>query len=256
MQKETSKSGKIGTIVLIVLSVILLPILIVNLTLIIKGSLHKDVPPDVFGIAPLTVVSGSMQGENEDSFDIGALIFIKLLKEDEKAALSEGDVVTYKTGDIYVTHRIKEIKRGEGGEIVSLVTQGDANSMDDGDVPIEDVIGKLIGSVEGLGDFAIFLQTPAGILVFVGIPVLAYAAFEVAQSALQGKRARQSEARAIQDKDEEIRRLRALVEERGDQAVPADRAAEAKTDFDEAAKSEESSDSELRSSADLREKRD
>ena len=216
MQKQKSESGRfgvIGTIVLIVLSVLLLPVLIVNLTLIVKGSLNKDVPPDVFGIAPLTVVSGSMQGDNEDSFDIGALIFVDLLSDEEKDALEIGDVVTYKTGDIYVTHRIQSIDRGEGGEIVTLVTQGDANSMDDGDVPIADVVGKLIGSVEGLGNFALFLQTPAGILVFVGIPVLAYAAFELIQTALQNKRVRQSEASAIRDKDEEIRRLRALVEQ-------------------------------------------
>ena len=52
--------------VMIVLTVILVPVLAVNLTLIIKGSMHGDVPPDIFGIAPLAVTTGSMDGDRED----------------------------------------------------------------------------------------------------------------------------------------------------------------------------------------------
>lgn len=81
MEEKTRKSDKVSLIVMIVLIVLLLPILAVNLTLIVKGSIDPDTPPDVFGIAPLAVTSGSMDGDREGSFAKGALIFVKLLQK-------------------------------------------------------------------------------------------------------------------------------------------------------------------------------
>ena len=65
MEKKGTKRGRISLAVMIIVSVILIPILIVNLVLIVKGSVNSDTPPDVFGIAPLAVTSGSMEGERE-----------------------------------------------------------------------------------------------------------------------------------------------------------------------------------------------
>lgn len=55
-----SKGDIAALVILIVLAVILIPILAINLTLIIKGSVNEDVPPSVFGIAPMAVTTGSM----------------------------------------------------------------------------------------------------------------------------------------------------------------------------------------------------
>ena len=55
MEEKKRKIDKISMIIMIVLIVLLLPVLIVNLTLIVKGSIHPDTPPDVFGVAPLAV---------------------------------------------------------------------------------------------------------------------------------------------------------------------------------------------------------
>ena len=68
-----------GLVVIIILSAILLPVLIINVILIVKGSVRPDVLPDVFGVAPLAVVSPSMDGDEEGSFGQGALIFVRLL---------------------------------------------------------------------------------------------------------------------------------------------------------------------------------
>lgn len=208
---NASRSEKIKTVILIVLTVLLLPVLIVNLTLIVKGSLNSETPPDVFGIAPLAVTSGSMSGENEDSFDEGALIFVRLLDEEEIAALETGDIITFVSSDVYVTHRIIAVNRDAGGNVISFVTQGDANNTTDGAIPIENVIGQCVGHVAGLGGFAIFMQTPAGILVIVGVPVLLFIAYDVLRIYLHNRRVREEEGREMREKDEEIERLRAQL---------------------------------------------
>ena len=89
-----NKTEKIKIILMSVIAVILLPILAINLTLIIKGSMNRDTPPDIFGIAPLAVTSGSMEGEEPDSFGKGALIFVRILKEGETDSLKEGEIIT------------------------------------------------------------------------------------------------------------------------------------------------------------------
>lgn len=221
---KDSRGGLVTTIVLIVLAVLFIPILIVNLTLIIKGSLHDDVPPDIFGIAPLAVASGSMSGTAEDCFDEGALIFVDLLESEEKQSLQEGQIITYYTGEVFVTHRIISVERAENGSITGFITKGDANNTDDGVVPVGNVVGLCIGSVAGLGDFALFMQTPMGILVFVGIPVVIFIAFDVIRITLERRRqkaAGDGSSAELAQKDEEIRRLRAMLGEQN-AAAPAD----------------------------------
>ena len=172
------KYEKIGMIAMIVITLLLLPILVVNLTLIIKGSTNDEIPPDIFGIAPLVVTSGSMAGENNDSFEAGSLVFVKLLPQDKITELKEGDIITFRILGGYVTHRILSVNT-ENGSTVSFTTKGDNNNASDGIVPISNVIGKCVGSIEGLGNFALFMQSPAGILVFVGIPVILYIIYDI-----------------------------------------------------------------------------
>ena len=221
-----NRSGLVTTIVLIVLAVLFVPILIINLTLIVKGSLHDDVPPDIFGVAPLAVASGSMSGDADDCFDEGVLIFVDLLESEEKQSLQEGQIVTYYTGEVFVTHRIISVERAEDGRITGFITKGDANNTDDGVVPVGNVVGLCIGSVAGLGDFALFMQTPMGILVFVGIPVVIFIAFDVIRITLERRRQRAASdgsSAELAQKDEEIRRLRAMLGEQS-AAAPAEEA--------------------------------
>ena len=107
--------GAVKTALLIALCALLLPLLAVNLTLIIKGSVNPGVPPDIFGIAPLAVTADSMKGARDDSFSAGALLFVRLLDEEEKQALTAGDVVTFRSGEVFVTLRIGS-GAGRGGK--------------------------------------------------------------------------------------------------------------------------------------------
>ena len=203
--------------VIVALIVVLLPLLIINLTLIIKGSLNPDMPPDLFGTAPLAVTTDAMAGEEEGCFSDGALIFVKLLEEDEKETLKEGDVITFRSEELFVTYRITEVVRGEDGSVHSFRAIGDRDAKEGVNVPLtvspENVIGVVTGSVAGLGGFAMFLQTPVGVLVFVGIPVVAYLIYDISRIALSNKRAKAAQGEKLREKDEEIARLKAMVGE-------------------------------------------
>lgn len=208
--------------VIVALIVVLLPLLIINLTLIIKGSLNPDMPPDLFGTAPLAVTTDAMAGEEEGCFSDGALIFVKLLNADEKETLKEGDVITFRSEELFVTYRITEVVRGEDGSVHSFRAIGDRDAKEGVNVPLtvspENVIGVVTGSVAGLGGFAMFLQTPVGVLVFVGIPVVAYLIYDISRIALSNKRAKAAQGEKLREKDEEIARLRAMVGEAPDAA--------------------------------------
>ncbi len=202
--KAHAQKLSVGAIVCIVLSVLLLPILIINVTLVIKGVSNKDEPPSVFGVMPLAVTSGSMDDGSKGCIKVGDMIFVKKVDVDD---LEIGDVVTFHVGKDYITHRIVDVARTDG-KVDYVITQGDANNTTDGRIYPDQIHGKYSSRVGGLGSFILFLQEPWGILLCVGVPVLAYAAYEILSRSRDGKN------KSIAEKDAEIERLRALVEEK------------------------------------------
>ncbi len=208
MKTENEKS-KVLSIISIVLIVILAVILLANFTIIIKGTLNPEEPPSLFGVTPLVVLTGSMEGEAVDSFPEGTLILVRDAKEMD---LNTGDVIAFfdpasKNGAI-TTHRITEVIKGENG--VSYKTQGDANNAEDElAVPCTAVIGKYWFHIEGVGSFAMFLQEPVGMLLFIGLPTLAFLIYEFLRRKISADKRNSKTA----ELEAEIERLRALARE-------------------------------------------
>lgn len=236
VKARPSVGSIIGTVLLAVLCVILIPLLAVNITLIVKGALYPDELTDVFNIAPVAIDNTYMEGENEGCFNEGALVFIKTFDSDEeRQAVEQGDVVAFRwlddDGSVnFTVYRILGVTRDEETGLITSVSVR-ADNVPEGEgtapVPVEigDVVGILSGSIDHLGAFAMFLMQPLGVLLFVGVPVVIYVVVDIIRITIHNRKVRKAESDELRDKDEEIARLRALVE--GGAAVPLASASEA-----------------------------
>ena len=154
------KVKKIGSILILI---ILLPILFVNGVILINSFIHPDEIPSFFGWKPFIVLSGSMESE----IYAGDLAIVKEIAPE---IIKENDVIAFKDGDIVTTHRVINIIKEDG--ITKYKTKGDNNNVEDnGYVLPEQVEGLFQFRVAKLGNFAMFAQTPIGMIVCLSIPV-------------------------------------------------------------------------------------
>ena len=206
-ERKASPAEKALTIIGAILCVVFGFALICNLTIIIKGSINPDTPPSVLGTTPLVVLSGSMSGDAPDHIEIGDLIFVGKAETDE---LEVGDIIAYKQGKIVVTHRIIEIATGEDGELF-FTTQGDANGTpDEVPVPADSILGIYKGRIPKVGDFALFLQKPLGMFLFIGVPLLGFIIYDI----IRRQKTAAKENKKTEELEAEIKRLRALTAEK------------------------------------------
>lgn len=122
----------------------------------------------IFGIQVFTVLSGSM----EPTYHVGSVIYVK---DVDPAELRVGDAVTFELGaDASATHRIVAIVPDEQDpQTLRFQTKGDANDMVDAAlVGFDDVIGKPVFTIPGLGYLADFIQSKAGRYICIVVVAL------------------------------------------------------------------------------------
>ena len=186
----------------IVLCVLLAPILLINLTLIIQSYTNRDAVPSIGGIFPMIVLTDSMYPEIES----GDLIICRQVDAD---SLTVGDVISFfdpsGNGTSIVTHRITEIQEADGAR--SFVTKGDANNVEDR-VPVsaEKVVGAYWLRIPKVGNVAMFMQTTAGLITCVVLPMLLLVAYELIRSRRFEKNRRKDNDALLQ----ELEQLRAM----------------------------------------------
>ena len=168
--------GKVGTIIGTILCILLIPILIANVTMIIKGYTNKDKVPTFLGYAPMIVLSPSMDPVIKE----GDLVIVKSV---DASDIREGDIITFfdpdsKQGSV-LTHRVTAINKTEAGA-VSFTTKGDANNSEDlSPAPADSLIGVYRFRIPGAGNVAMFLQTTAGLIVCVALPMILLIVYEI-----------------------------------------------------------------------------
>ena len=201
-----STKQKILFIIGTILCIILLPILIINLTLIVKSYTNADEVPSVGGYFPMIVLTDSMDPEIQS----GDLIFCHTV---EAEAVQVGDIISFYdpmgNGSTVVTHRVMEIK-DEGNEL-SFITKGDNNNTED-QMPVqaEDVIGLYKSRIAGAGNIAMFMQTTPGLIVCVILPIILLIGWDVLRRKKYEK-ARQQDTDALLA---ELEALRAMKQEK------------------------------------------
>ncbi|MFD2707104.1 signal peptidase I [Salibacterium lacus] len=160
-------AGKMIRIVVNSFLGILFVLFLASVFLLIQGRVNPDEMPSVFGYHPLTVLSNSM----EPAFSAGDMI---LTKQTDPGAIQSGDVISfYNEEREVITHRVIETTEKEGQP--AFVTQGDNNNVkDDEAVGGAQVLGKMQFSVPYGGYLAQFFGSPAGMILFIILPVFSY----------------------------------------------------------------------------------
>ncbi len=190
-----------------------------------------DGVPELFGKSMITIQSPSMSG----TFEIGDMVIVTKIDEEQRANLKVGDIVTYRApidinGDDLIgdlnTHRIYSIE----GAVIT--TKGDNNALTDAEdeknpytIVANDIVGVCTesGKISGLGNVLDFLRSPTGFFICVVLPLVLFFLYELYNfiSLLVTERAKKASAAGAavsKETEEEIKR-RAIEEYLKQQAV-------------------------------------
>ena len=174
--------------------------------------------PNMFGTGYMNVLTGSMTTQegvepNEDSFEVGDMIFVKMPNEKRIDALEIGDIVTFvypvsqtnasniygntanldEIGEINITHRIVDITTNSNGDTV-YIAQGDyykdqtQEYSRDGDAAVyadyiqtfdqSKIKGIYSGQWNNAGNTLKFLQSSLGFGLCIVLPTFLLLVFE------------------------------------------------------------------------------
>lgn len=176
IKKETASGWhKVWGIIGIVLCVMLIPVLLVNVILIIKSYTHQEEVPAIGGYSPLIILTGSM----EPAIATGDLIIVRTVQPQD---VHTGDIIAFfdpdGNGTSVLTHRVTKII--QDGENLSFYTKGDANNTEDRNpVSADKLIGLYQTRYAGMGHVAMFMQTPAGLVICVAVPLILLVGWDI-----------------------------------------------------------------------------
>lgn len=202
------KKGKwyksISNWLFIIACVILIPMLVMNLSIIFQAKKDENKVPSVFGYKPFMVLSGSMETEIRR----GDLIITKSVDPEN---LKIDDVIAFRDAQgTITTHRIIDIVV-ENNEAF-FITKGDNNNVQDRNlVEYSDVEGIYVGRIPGIGSMMKSLTEPTTIIFLVlGITIIFVIGFSISSKKqreierkefLEYKRMKEKEERSQEEKE-------------------------------------------------------
>lgn len=141
----------IGKIVNLLIILVVIAIIFCLYCIISVKVFHKQYI-NIFGYSIFEVQTGSMQ----KTINIDDAVLIKI-DSDYKV----GDIVTYKNGNDFITHRIVSI------EDDYVITKGDNNNVNDNPIDKKLVVGKVIKILPRVGVWKKVLLTPKVIILII-----------------------------------------------------------------------------------------
>ena len=98
--------------------------------------------PEAFHMKAYVVKSSSM----EPTIKAGSVIYVKPYGDNE--SVSAGDIISFHTGNVIVTHRIMSVDFENG----TVITKGDGNEVcDSAPLPLSAIEGKVQFHIPGIG---------------------------------------------------------------------------------------------------------
>lgn len=104
------------------------------------------------GYTIFQVITGSMA----DTIQIKDIVIVKLTQDVE-----ENDIITYKSGEDFVTHRVIKIEDNK------ITTKGDANNSEDNPITKDEVVGKVVFIISNVAVWMNVFRTPEVLLAII-----------------------------------------------------------------------------------------
>lgn len=208
MEKEKNTViHKVLTMIGTFMCIILTPVLIINVTLIIKSYINQDQVPSIGGYLPLIVLTDSMYPVIES----GDLIICSTKEADE---IEPNDVIAFfdpaGNGTSVVTHRVLEVIEENGA--LSFITKGDNNNTEDKmPVPAKNLVGIYRSRIGGAGTVALFMQSTTGLIVCVVLPIILLVGYDIIRRRIYEKN-KQNDTDALLAELEALRAEKAAKE--------------------------------------------
>ena len=151
---------KLGRLIKIIIIILLIMILLINVAIIVQTKIKPNSVPNIFGLKPFIVLSGSM----ESKINVGDLVIVK---EVDPTELQVGDIIAFRDSEnIVTTHRIVDIETRNNE--LCFTTKGDANNVNDDGIIYSNMIeGKYQTKFAKIGNAILFIQEPVGFLVML-----------------------------------------------------------------------------------------
>lgn len=144
--------GKIIDCILNILIVLFAIFLLISMYTAFQVKILKNQYSNFFGYSLFEVQTGSMHG----TIEAGDWIIVKTTRD-----VGIGDVVTYKHGNDFITHRIIESFKG------TFITKGDANNAKDEPIDQSQIVGKVVKTLHGFGILRKTIFNPFVILLLI-----------------------------------------------------------------------------------------
>ena len=208
-KRERQKISPI-TIISILICVLLVPVLVLNVTLLIKSFINKDEVPSIGGYSPMVVLTDSMKG----TIDGGDLVIVRKADPSE---VQKDMIISFfdpasKTGTSVVTHRVYDVHYVDGELFFETIgdanDKGDPDDADDDLVPADNLVGIYVTKVPKIGSVVMYMQTLPGLLIGIGIPLILLIGYDV-------MRRRSMQQDLANEKNELLKELEALKNEKG-----------------------------------------
>lgn len=152
-------------ILIVLIMTILCSILFVGGVILVNSYKNPNNVPSFFGWKPFIVLSETMENEIMD----GDIVVVKQI---DTNLLEDNDIVAYKNNnEMVIISRIIEIEKEDEKTKYKIKVDNSSNKDMEYILP-EQIEGIYKFRIAKLGNFAIFIQTPIGMIVFLSIPLI------------------------------------------------------------------------------------
>lgn len=166
MMEEQGELNFYKNVLIYLLYIIIIPIIIYDMFLIIQTLIKPGVTPDFFGYKTFSIISGSM----EPKIVVDDIVIVKNV---DKNQIRVNDIITFKTENEIITHRVIKIELIDNNLIYT--TKGDSNEVTDIEkIEYNQIEGKYVGKIPKIGKLLTLLKNKLVFSIILILLIISY----------------------------------------------------------------------------------